>query len=91
MIWAFVILQTLVFSFILVKLFNKNKKEIIEDFKKEHFVLEKPKTVPSFSDFDKNHQLLLDIIESAKLENWKVTNFQIEGLRECYDIQLKIQ
>lgn len=46
---------------------NKNEK-----FKSAGIILPELKKKPGFSEVDENHQILKDIFESAKIENWEI-------------------
>ena len=79
-----------IIGFLVWKIFQMKKNTVIESISDKNYILEIPKQIPEFSDYDKDLTLLKDVIESAKLELWdvKIENESVGGRRECYEITL---
>jgi hypothetical protein len=75
------------------KNYTLTKKKVIEEIDKDFLRLPIPKyETPKWEDFDPDHSLLKDVLESIKLEDWVVTidNERNYGLsdRKSYMIEL---
>jgi len=79
-----------IIGFLVWKIFQMKKNTVIESISDKNYILEKPKQLPEFSDYDKDLTVLKDVIESAKLEMWdvKIETESAGGRRECYEITL---
>jgi hypothetical protein len=75
------------------KNYTLTKKKVIEEIDKDFLRLPIPKyETPRWEDFDPEHSLLKDLLESIKLEDWEVTidnerNYSL-GTRRTYMIEL---
>jgi hypothetical protein len=75
------------------KNYTLTKKKVIEEIDKDFLRLPIPKyETPKWEDFDPEHSLLKDILESIKLEDWEVTidnerNYSL-GSRRTYMVEL---
>jgi hypothetical protein len=75
------------------KNYTLTKKKVIEEIDKDFLRLPIPKyETPRWEEFDPEHALLKDILESIKLEDWEVTidnerNYSL-GTRRTYMIEL---
>ena len=61
-----------IIGFLLYKIYSLKKEKIVKEIDKSCIRLEIPKEIPNFEDHDKDDVLLKDVIESVKLEEWKV-------------------
>jgi len=75
------------------KNYTLTKKKVIEEIDKDFLRLPIPKyETPRWEDFDPEHSLLKDLLESIKLEDWEVTidnerNYSL-GTRRTYMVEL---
>lgn len=73
------------------KNYTLTKKKVTEEIDKDWLRLPIPKyETPYFEDFDKDHSLLKDVLESIKLEDWttKIENERSYSDRKTYTIEL---
>jgi len=75
------------------KNYTLTKKKVIEEIDKDFLRLPIPKyETPKWEEFDPEHTLLKDVLESIKLEDWEVTienerNYSLDN-RQTYMIEL---
>ena len=74
-----------------INILEKKFKDKIEPVKVEKgdIVLKKLKEMPDISDVDPNHQLLKDVIETAKYEDWKAEIKEDFGFGRSWSISIE--
>ena len=74
-----------------INILEKKFKDKIEPVKVEKgdIVLKKLKDMPNISDVDPNHQLLKDVIETAKYEDWKAEIKEDFGFGRSWSISIE--
>lgn len=79
----------LVIVFLLFKIYNLNKENIVKEIKEKSFIFDKPvNSNPRYSDSDPNLEILKDTLYSMCSEKWK-TEIKFEssyGLGEMYEL-----
>jgi len=83
-----IIIQILVIGFLGIWLVNTKKEKIIREIEERATILPNPAKEPDFKEVDPDYKLLKDVIESIKMENWKVSKFEIGYSGKTYDIEL---
>lgn len=79
-------IQFLTILFLGYKLHKSNTENIVKKLEEDKIILSKPIGLAEFKKVDPNYSLLKDVIESIKLEKWKVIKFEKDY--DTYDIEL---
>jgi hypothetical protein len=82
-----IIIQLCFIGALSFKIFTMKESKIVDKIKEDNIILPKKANVPDFNAVDPEYKTLKDVIESAKLEQWKHTLKQ-DYSSECYDIEI---
>jgi len=86
MIWTIIIIQTIAFSYLIFKISKRDKQKLLDEIKIDYTLFKNPVGVPDYNVVDPDYELLKNVIDSVKLECWKV--IKLEKDHDCYDIEL---
>lgn len=76
-----ILIQTvefLIILFLLYYIFKGDRDKSIKKLKEQYFVLDKLKSMPKYSDVDPKYQLVIDLFDSAELEQWSNPKIDID-------------
>jgi len=86
MIWTIIIIQTIAFSYLIFKISKRDKQKLLDEIKIDYTLFKNPVCVPDYNVVDPDYELLKNVIDSVKLECWKV--IKLEKDHDFYNIEL---